>query len=114
MSCLVVGRERKEKKEKAQEVKADRIVKAQARKRSAASRSEACAIEFCSLLVASQFTKKTNPVRWLLVTSPYRVSICKGMPSGRYTDAHLFLDSRGIHREPMTPRLSADASYLMR
>jgi hypothetical protein len=73
MSCLVVGRERKEKKEKAQEVKADRIVKAQARKRSAAS--EACASDFCSLLVASKlFTKETDPIRWLLVTLPSHTS----------------------------------------
>jgi hypothetical protein len=113
MSCLVVGRERKEKIEKAQEVKADRIVKAQARKRSAAS--EACASDFCSLLVASQlFTKKTGPVRWLLITSPSHIPICKGMLRGSYKDAHFFLDGRGIHGEPMIPRLSVDASCSMR
>jgi hypothetical protein len=59
MSCLVVGRERKEKKEKAQ-VEADRIVKAQTRKRSAASHSEAYASDFCSLLVASQLLRERD------------------------------------------------------
>jgi hypothetical protein len=103
MSCLMVGRERKEKKEKAQEVKASRAVKAQARKQSAASHSEACASDFCSLLVASQlFTKETGPVCWLLITSPSHIPTCKGMPPGS-KDAQFFLDSTEIHRELMIP-----------